>query len=143
MIAGFTSTFVIHAYSYQYLWFEFLPMSYCTQHNHASKDDTLIKLRIDRIPLYGVMTYFVSITGKGFITLQNKNKKHLANSLWHWGPYGSWWTGMSPTKYYMDRSEAEVHIQFCGWHFIILMFLILLELYFSDYLWKYHDNYNV
>ena len=44
---------------------------------------TLIKLRIDRIPLYGVVTYFVSITGKGFITLQNKNKKHLANSLWH------------------------------------------------------------
>jgi len=22
---------------------------------------------------------------------------------------------MSPTKYYMDRSEAEVHILFCGW----------------------------
>jgi len=30
---------------------------------------------------------------------------YLTNSSWHWGPYGSLWTGMSPTKYYMDRSK--------------------------------------
>ena len=40
---------------------------------------------------------------------------YLTNSSWHWGPYGSLWTGMSPTKYYMDRTEVEVHILFCGW----------------------------
>ena len=25
---------------------------------------------------------------------------------------------MSPTKYDMDRSEAEVHVLFCGWHLL-------------------------
>jgi hypothetical protein len=29
---------------------------------------------------------------------------HIANSSWHWGSYGSIWTGPSPKKYYMDRS---------------------------------------
>ena len=26
----------------------------------------------------------------------------IANSSWHWGSYGSIWTGLSPKKYYMD-----------------------------------------
>ena len=29
---------------------------------------------------------------------------YIANSSWHWGSYGSIWTGPSPKKYYMDRS---------------------------------------
>jgi len=32
---------------------------------------------------------------------------YLTNSSWYLGPYGSLWTGMSPTKYHMDRSEAR------------------------------------
>ena len=31
---------------------------------------------------------------------------NITNSSWHFGPNGSLWTGMSPTKYYVDRSEA-------------------------------------
>ena len=27
----------------------------------------------------------------------------IANSSWHWGSYGSIWTGPSPKQYYMDR----------------------------------------
>jgi hypothetical protein len=30
--------------------------------------------------------------------------QYIANSSWHWGSYGSIWTGPSPNKYYMDRS---------------------------------------
>ena len=30
--------------------------------------------------------------------------KYIANSSWHWGSYGSIWTGLSPKNYYMDRS---------------------------------------
>ena len=33
---------------------------------------------------------------------------YLSNSSWHYGPYGSLWTGMSPTKYYMDRSPQNI-----------------------------------
>jgi hypothetical protein len=29
---------------------------------------------------------------------------YIANSSWHWGSYGSIWTGPLPKKYYMDRS---------------------------------------
>ena len=29
---------------------------------------------------------------------------YIANSSWHWGSYGSIWTGPSPKQYYMDRS---------------------------------------
>jgi len=29
---------------------------------------------------------------------------YIANSSWHWGSYGSIWTGPTPKKYYMDRS---------------------------------------
>jgi hypothetical protein len=28
---------------------------------------------------------------------------YIGNSSWHWGSYGSIWTGKSPKKYYMDR----------------------------------------
>jgi hypothetical protein len=37
------------------------------------------------------------------------------NSSWYWGSYGSIWIGLSPKKYYMDRSAAEVHIIFFWW----------------------------
>ena len=39
---------------------------------------------------------------------------NIANSSWHFGPNGSLWTGLSPTKQYMDLSFASVHIIFCG-----------------------------
>jgi hypothetical protein len=32
---------------------------------------------------------------------------NIANSSWHWGSYGSIWTGPSPKKYYMDRSFRD------------------------------------
>ena len=41
--------------------------------------------------------------------LYKKMVNYLTNSSWHQGPYGSLWTGMSPTKYYMDRSEDVTH----------------------------------
>ena len=30
--------------------------------------------------------------------------RYIANSSWHWGSYGSIWTGPSPKKYYMHRN---------------------------------------
>jgi hypothetical protein len=36
--------------------------------------------------------------------LRNSITEYIANSSWHWGSYGSIWTGPSPKKYYMDRS---------------------------------------
>ena len=33
------------------------------------------------------------------------NHQYIVNSSWHWGSYGSIWTGPSPNKYYMDRSS--------------------------------------
>ena len=43
-------------------------------------------------------------------------KHNKTNSSRHFGPNGSLWTGLSPTKYYMDLSFALVHIIFCVWH---------------------------
>ena len=36
------------------------------------------------------------------------------NSSWHWGSYGSIWTGPSPNKYYMTYA-SEVHILLLWW----------------------------
>jgi len=40
--------------------------------------------------------------------------KYYTNSACHW-PYVSLWTGLSPAKYDMDRSETEAHIIFWGY----------------------------
>ena len=32
----------------------------------------------------------------------------IANSSWHFGPNGSLWTGLSPTKQYIDLSSASL-----------------------------------
>ena len=34
--------------------------------------------------------------------------QYIANSSWHWGSYGSIWTGPSPKQYYMDRSLRSI-----------------------------------
>jgi hypothetical protein len=34
----------------------------------------------------------------------SSNMQYIGNSSWHWGSYGSIWTGTSPKKYYVDRS---------------------------------------
>ena len=68
------------------------------------------------MPSWMKKTYFFIICTKfHFVTIYEFFVCYLTNSSWHSGPYGSLWTGMSPTKYYMDRSKAEVHILFCGW----------------------------
>jgi hypothetical protein len=42
------------------------------------------------------------------LLFQDSNCLYIANSSWHWGSYGSIWTGRSPTKYYMDRSFCHM-----------------------------------
>jgi hypothetical protein len=39
---------------------------------------------------------------------------NITNGSWHFGPNGSLWTGLSPTKQYMDLSFASVYIIFYG-----------------------------
>jgi hypothetical protein len=45
-----------------------------------------------------------------FDNVYSVRNQYLTNCSWQWEPYGSLWTGLSPTKLYKDRSEAEIFV---------------------------------
>ena len=53
-------------------------------------------------------------------------KYNIANSSWHWGSYGSIWTGPSTNKYYMDRSFWGPYNIFC---YIYLFFSLGFDIH--------------
>jgi hypothetical protein len=52
-------------------------------------------------PYLSLLAQPVTIFVYGPVTILGHH--YIANSSWHWGSYGSIWTGPSPQKYYMDR----------------------------------------
>ena len=54
--------------------------------------------------LFNVLVYHFLVCLMYWYITQLNAMIYIANSSWHWGSYGSIWTGLSPKKYYMDQS---------------------------------------
>jgi hypothetical protein len=62
--------------------------------------------------------------------------QYYTNSSWHWGPYGSLWTGLSPPKYYMDWSKLPF-VQ--KWHeLLVILYTTDQKLLQSKHSWMHY-----